>query len=856
MKQKSKTYIRPIVIVMIFAFITIGYAYLTSVLNINGSTLIKNPTWDVHFENVQVKDGSVTGEQVTQEPEIDSEQTTVSFHVNLKKPGDYYEFTVDAVNAGTIDAMINTFTHFDLTEDQLKYLETSVTYEDGEEIAEKQQLLAGDFAVYKIVVSFKKDLEADDLPDSPEALDLEFTVEYVQKDDTAIRRNAEKYLYDVLQNETKKGNIALQYLGSHNDSMDTSKSTKNIYYWHANDSSYNETISESNNVIFANHCWQILRTTDTGGTKLLYNGEVENNKCLDTRGTHQGYSSRNYYNIDGFYWYGSEYSYDKTNKVFQLKGNTKKINWEDLPEYDLIGMYTCLSEDENGTCDTLYLIDKEFVKSTWGGSYSQTYVIPIDTNSNYSQFGSLQYNAEAGSPAYMGYMYNTVYSNKSKNLIKNQKVLDDPQSIYPGYWYSDEISYDSTTNKYSLVNPITLKGVTTSLNSTVGKYTLLNTSEDYTSNTVYYVSALASISSMYGIKLTNGQTLDDDTDFFIFGDSYTDNGDGTYTINDYTTAHKKEWYSDYKAYKYGCWNPINENICDYVWYTMPRSPESTLYYLDTANLFKYSNEFTYEDGLYKLNDENSVTFWNNSSTDNLNLLRNAHYTCWNLSGECETISYIYSYENRSVSFYRFFYINIKDGKNINNAINEMLYNDDVNNIDSTLKTGIDAWYKNYLLKYSDYIEDNVFCNSRNINGLGGWNPNGGDNSVGFLSFYSLSSPTSLYCSRTTDMLSVSNPLGKLKYPVGLISTAEVNRLSSTGILKSSSRYWASYPHYFYISNNTAMMKTVETSGSSGFGTVSTAYGVRPVISIKYDTKYISGDGSKENPYYIKTEYDD
>jgi len=30
--------------------------------------------------------------------------------------------------------------------------------------------------------------------------------------------------------------------------------------------------SDVNNVLFANYCWKIVRTTDTGGVKLLYNG--------------------------------------------------------------------------------------------------------------------------------------------------------------------------------------------------------------------------------------------------------------------------------------------------------------------------------------------------------------------------------------------------------------------------------------------------------------------------------------------------------------------------------------------------------------------------------------------------------
>ena len=44
-----------------------------------------------------------------------------------------------------------------------------------------------------------------------------------------------------------------------------------------------------NNVYFAGHCWQIIRTTETGGTKLIYNGEntgtADEPACENTTGT-------------------------------------------------------------------------------------------------------------------------------------------------------------------------------------------------------------------------------------------------------------------------------------------------------------------------------------------------------------------------------------------------------------------------------------------------------------------------------------------------------------------------------------------------------------------------------------------
>ena len=406
MEQKSKTYIRPSIIIMIFVFLTIGYAYLTASLNINGSTLIGTPVWDVHFENVQVNEGSVTGEQVTQEPLIDTNKTTVSFHVNLKKPGDYYEFTVDAVNAGTIDAMINTYTEFDLTADQLKYLDTSVTYEDGEEIAEKQQLLAGDFAVYKIVVSFKKDLSADDLPDSPDELDLEFTVEYVQKDDTSIERKAEtNSLYYVLKKETESGSgLAKLYTGDHQDSMDVSKSTRNIYHWYGSSDTDGETIKNKFNVLFAGHCWIIIRTTDTGGVKLVYNGLAQGNSCSTTRKNNRNNIDFSDYtdlaNLSDNYYYSSDFSFNSGTKLFSLSGDIIQDNWNGVSSLDdIYGKYTCRSTNPDDTCSNLYYVIGPMIDPR----YKKALIIKAYTS--YSAFGTLPYNKEESSPSNVGYMY-------------------------------------------------------------------------------------------------------------------------------------------------------------------------------------------------------------------------------------------------------------------------------------------------------------------------------------------------------------------------------------------------------------------------------------------------------------------
>ena len=91
-----------------------------------------------------------------------------------------------------------------------------------------------------------------------------------------------------------------------------------------------------------------------------------------------------------------------------------------------------------------------------------------------------------------------------------------------------------------------------------------------------------------------------------------------------------------------------------------------------------------------------------------------------------------------------------------------------------MKSGVDAWYKKYLLEdYDDYIEDTIFCNDRSIRSLGGWNPDGGMTNA-YLQFKEYSVTSDLSCTNTTDQFSISNNNAKLTYKVGLMSSPEVN----------------------------------------------------------------------------------
>lgn len=178
---------RIILLVVLLLVISIGYALVFTDLKIDGILGINKQTWDVHFENIRVKSGSITPVHAAT---INSQDTTkVSYEVYLENPGDYYEFEVDVVNNGTMDAMITDIssTNNGNPISLPSYIEYKAKYSSGTDLVEKHLLEAGSRDTYIIGVYFKSDITASQLENSqPLNLRLVFDVTYSQADDTAI----------------------------------------------------------------------------------------------------------------------------------------------------------------------------------------------------------------------------------------------------------------------------------------------------------------------------------------------------------------------------------------------------------------------------------------------------------------------------------------------------------------------------------------------------------------------------------------------------------------------------------------------------------------------------------------------
>ena len=78
------------------------------------------------------------------------------FDVEFNTPGEFYEFTVDVVNDGSIDAMIDSVIKTPITgTSYTKYIKYEVSYENGDSINTKQTLKKGTSTPIKVRVEYR-----------------------------------------------------------------------------------------------------------------------------------------------------------------------------------------------------------------------------------------------------------------------------------------------------------------------------------------------------------------------------------------------------------------------------------------------------------------------------------------------------------------------------------------------------------------------------------------------------------------------------------------------------------------------------------------------------------------------------
>ena len=195
-----------------------------------------------------------------------------------------------------------------------------------------------------------------------------------------------------------------------------------------------------------------------------------------------------------------------------------------------------------------------------------------------------------------------------------------------------------------------------------------------------------------------------------------------------------------------------------------------------------------------------------------------------------------------------------------------------NTINSTIKGTIDTWYVNNLnANYGKYLSTTaVYCNSRNLRSGDTYNSSSSFYYVGYERLVTSKTP-SYDCEITEDKFTVdtSTGNGKLTYPIVLMTADEVSYAggvystnaptwyyynSIKGSSTGSTYWWLMSPYNW--NSNFAFVFFIYGSNFPGnlvYNGVNSNFGIRPVISIKGDNLWKSGDGTASSPYEIVTD---
>lgn len=187
--------------------IGVGYSYFSTSLSIEGYAKVNVPGWDVHFDNINVMEGSIT--PVNEARIIDD--TTVSYSLEFSEPGTFYEFNVDVVNDGTIDAMIGDLDVRDLDDSVKDYIYYNVSYSDGTDLDVYDILRAGSSRTLNVRVKFLDDAPIESMEGDLGSINFILNVIYVQADGNAKDPVKPNYFaidsFDKIANNIKVGNI-------------------------------------------------------------------------------------------------------------------------------------------------------------------------------------------------------------------------------------------------------------------------------------------------------------------------------------------------------------------------------------------------------------------------------------------------------------------------------------------------------------------------------------------------------------------------------------------------------------------------------------------------------------------------
>lgn len=334
---------------------TIGFAAVATNLIINGTTnvVFNDANFDVYFSKAVEND--------KKNNKLIKDDTHITFNYNMSLVGDKYILDYDVTNGSKeYDASVS----INCT-NSTEYLSITNDFNTVD------NLLATETRTGTLTVELIKAY-------SRESTDIEISCEItgtaVERDKISEGEANNKIVHGenlyALVVSKNIGDTSLINFNTPADGSETGvyniKGTddKNVYFYRGN--------ITDNNVIYANKCWRIVRTTETGGTKLIYNGVPTDGKCNNIGESSQiGRSAWNASQNDNAYvgyMYGTPGSdnYEETHE--NKNSSTIKVYIDDWYEKNIKDTeYEALLED------TVWCNDRSTVAGGDNNTYDSSY---------------------------------------------------------------------------------------------------------------------------------------------------------------------------------------------------------------------------------------------------------------------------------------------------------------------------------------------------------------------------------------------------------------------------------------------------------------------------------------------------
>ncbi len=205
-KGRNKKIVILSVLVVIMLLLTIAFSTMNVVLNIDGNASFNPSEWNIYFDNLSISNVTGSAEEISK-PKIINKTTIDNIDIFLNNPKDMISYYVELINEGDIDAEIDDVMLPNLSDDQKKYINIELLYEDGNIVKKGDVLQRMTLKKMILKIKFNEDISKEDLPKEKDNIDFSCKLTFVQADNTEIGPNVTTIKSESHASDSNPGDI-------------------------------------------------------------------------------------------------------------------------------------------------------------------------------------------------------------------------------------------------------------------------------------------------------------------------------------------------------------------------------------------------------------------------------------------------------------------------------------------------------------------------------------------------------------------------------------------------------------------------------------------------------------------------